>query len=297
VNWKNTLFSLLLIGLFYSAKAQVLDTNRINKKRLIPSSIAIGSVWASGIAGLSQVWYKDFKKTKLHSFDDGKDWLQMDKAGHIYTAFHLSEANYRLFKWTGLSETQSMWIGAGIGFGFQTSLEFLDGRNAGWGFSWYDMAANAIGTSWFLGQQSLWKVQRLLLKFSYHPTEFAQYRPAVLGSNFSERFFKDYNGQSYWLSFSPKQFNENWILPSWLCLSFGYSVEEKLVGDQEIYVNNNLVFQSRRQYLFSLDLDVRELPVENKWLKAILRPLHYVKIPFPALILDGNKLTGSWMYF
>jgi uncharacterized protein YfiM (DUF2279 family) len=299
VNLKTALYILFSIGIFFPNLAQYSDSsqNQINKKRLIPASIGVATVWAGGITGLSNIWYKDFAKTPFHSFDDGSDWLQMDKAGHIYTTFHLSEANYRLFKWTGLSERTSKWIGAGIGLGFQTSLELLDGRNAGWGFSWYDMAANVIGASWFLAQQSIWKEQRLLLKFSYHPTEFAAYRPSVLGSNFSESLLKDYNGQTYWVSFSPKQFSQNWILPSWLCFSFGYSAEEKLVGDKDIYVSNGISFQARRQYLFSLDLDVRELPIKNKWLKAVIRPLHYLKFPFPALILDRNKLTGSWLYF
>jgi uncharacterized protein YfiM (DUF2279 family) len=272
-------------------------TKKKIKKRLIPASFTVSGIWAGGIVGLSNIWYSDFPKTSFHSFDDGRDWMQMDKAGHIFTAYHLSEANYHLFKWTGLSEKTSYWVGAGIGLGFQSSLEFLDGRNAEWGFSWYDMAANAVGSTFFLAQQSLWKEQRLLLKFSYHSTEYANYRPNVLGSNFQERLLKDYNGQTYWMSFSPKEFSENWLLPSWLCFSFGYSVEEKLVGDKDIYVSDLKSFQARRQYLFSVDLDVRKLPIKRKWIKAIIHPLHYIKIPFPTLILDGNKLKGNWLYF
>ncbi|MFA7274648.1 MAG: DUF2279 domain-containing protein [Crocinitomicaceae bacterium] len=266
-------------------------------KRVLPVSLGVGSVWAGGIIGLHSIWYKDFEKTKFHTFSDGADWMQMDKAGHFYTAAHLCEANYRLFEWTGLSKRTSAWIGAGIGLGFQTSLEFLDGTNAQWGFSWYDMLANTLGAGWFLGQQTLWDEQRLLIKFSYHLTEFAAYRPQILGATFTERLLKDYNGQTYWISFSPTQFIENCKLPTWLCFSFGYSAEEKLVGNQDFYVAANRTFQARRQYLFSLDLDVRELPIKNKWLKAVLRPLHYLKFPFPALILDGNKMTGSWLYF
>lgn len=281
----------------YGQSQDSLTSTKLNKTRLITATSIVGGIWSGGIIGLSTIWYDDFDKVSFHTFDDSKEWLQMDKVGHIYSTTHLSEANYRFFKWTGLSEKTSTWLGAGIGFGFQTSLEILDGKNSAWGFSWSDMGANALGAANFLVQQRLWSEQRFLLKFSYHPTPYADYRPEVLGSTFSQRLLKDYNGQTYWLSFSPKQFTENWRLPSWLCFSFGYSVDEKLVGDKNIYATNTEVFQAKRQYLFSLDLDVRELPIDRKWIKTLLRPLHYLKIPFPTLILDGNKLKGNWLYF
>ncbi len=272
-------------------------SDTLNNKRVAFASSFIGATWLTGTIGLSQIWYDEFQKTKFHTFDDCSDWLQMDKVGHIYTTAHLSEANYRLFRWSGISDKKSAWIGAGIGLGFQTTLEVLDGRNADWGFSWCDMAANGIGSVFFLSQQLLWNEQRMLLKFSYHPTDYADYRPEVLGSNFTERLLKDYNGQSYWLSFSPKKFMDNWFLPAWACFSIGYSVDQKLVGSEEFFVSDNAIFQSSRQLLFSLDIDVRELPIKRKWLRMILRPLHYVKIPFPTLIIARNGVSGSWLYF
>ena len=299
MNFRAFIFTCVISSTNFNCSSQKADsTSRgVNQKKVIPLGIGVGGIWAGGIAGLSSVWYNEFEKTSFHAFDDSRDWMQMDKVGHIYSAMHISEANYRLFKWSGLSDKTSAWVGAGIGFGFQTSLEILDGRNKEWGFSWADMAANTIGTAWFLVQEQIWKEQRLLLKFSYHTTEFAAYRPQVLGSTFSEKILKDYNGQTYWMSFSPKQFNTNWRFPDWLCFSFGYSVEEKLIGNKNIYVRGTQIFQARRQYLLSLDLDVRKLPIKIPWVKALLRPLHYVKIPFPALILDGNNLRGNWFYF
>ncbi|HVE60342.1 MAG TPA: hypothetical protein VNA26_00890, partial [Chitinophagaceae bacterium] len=34
---------------------------------------------------LSKSWYKDFPKTSFHTFNDSKEWLQVDKAGHAWT--------------------------------------------------------------------------------------------------------------------------------------------------------------------------------------------------------------------
>lgn len=298
----NRLLWAFLIALFpftgiCQRKSWLKNSDSLSAKRIVFSSALVGGTWLDGTLSLSQVWYDEFQKTKFHTFDDGSDWLQMDKAGHIYTTGHLSEVNYRLYKWAGLSDIKSAWLGTGIGLGFQTTLEVLDSKNAAWGFSWYDMAANGLGAGIFLSQQLIWKEQRFLTKFSYHNSDYASYRPEVLGANFSERLLKDYNGQSYWLSFSPKSFTDAWALPEWLCFSVGYSVDQKLVGSDEIYVSNNTIFQSSRQLLFSLDLDIRKLPIKRKWVKALLRPLHYVKIPFPSLIIDRNGLGGSWLYY
>ncbi len=196
-----------------------------------------------------------------------------------------------------MSQKKSAWLGAGIGFGFQTTLEILDGGNGDWGFSWCDMAANGAGSALFLGQELLWQEQRILTKFSFSPSPYATIRPAILGASFSESLLKDYNGQNYWLSFSPKQFSEKWPLPAWACFSLGYGIDEKLMGSVEYFVSNNQVFQAKRQLLLSFDLDIRELPIKRKWVKTILRPLHYIKLPFPTLIIDKKGLNGSLFYF
>lgn len=268
-----------------------------SKKRFTLASSGITGVWVGGTFALSKIWYDEFQKTTFHTFNDCSDWLQMDKVGHIYTASHLSEANYRLLKWTGLSEKKSVWLGTAVGLGFQTTLEFLDGRNADWGFSWCDMAANGLGSGFFLSQQLLWQEQHILLKFSAHLTEYANVRPHVLGSSVPERLLKDYNGQSYWLSFSPKSMLKNWPLPAWICFSAGYSVDEKLIGSEEFYVTPDRAYQARRQFLLSLDIDVRKLPIQKRWIKTLLRPLHYIKIPFPTLIMSRNGISGEAIYF
>jgi hypothetical protein len=57
-----------------------------------------------------------------------------------------------------------------------------------------------FGTALFVSQELLWKEQRITPKFSFHTTQYAQYRPNVLGSSLAEQMLKDYNGQTYWLS-------------------------------------------------------------------------------------------------
>lgn len=288
-------FVFLLVG----SKLSAAPADTLYKNRLIGVSTATALTWGGSIAGLSQVWYSDFPKTKLHSFDDSKQWMQMDKYGHIFSAYQLSQLSAHTFQWTGLDRKKSAWIGAGVGWGYQLSLELLDGRSAAWGFSWSDLTANTLGSGLFLAQEIAWEKQRIQLKFSYSPTEYADFRPEVLGSTFSERILKDYNGQTYWISVAPTQFFPNANIPNWIAVAIGFSADAKIYGDYNTFITTDGLtkFEAKREFILSLDLRVDELPVQRKWIKRILKPFDVIKVPFPALILRGNQLTGSWMYF
>lgn len=293
------IISFFSVNLLFGQTSFLTPADSLSKKRLIPISIGAGTAWAGSMVGLSQVWYKDYDKTSFHTFNDGANWLQMDKAGHVYTNYQISQFAGNLYKWSGMKSNNAAVIGTGIGLGFQTTLEIFDGYSSGWGFSWYDVASNALGAGIYLGQELAWKEQLFLLKFSYHPTEFAALRPEILGSNLQERFLKDYNGQTYWLSFNPFLFSKSSSFPKWICFSFGYSVNQKIVGDQETYVDpiSLISYSSQREFIFSLDIDFSRIPVQKKWLKTVLKQLNYLKIPFPALIIREGKLIGAPIYF
>lgn len=276
-------------------------SDSINKNRVLPVSIGIAGGWAGSMIGLHKVWYKNVEKTNFHTFNDGANWLQMDKVGHVYTNYKISLLTGDLLKWSGVKPTTASLFGTGIGLGYQTTLEFLDAYSKDWGFSWYDVASNTAGAGIYLAQELAWNEQRFHLKFSYHPTVYADIRPEVLGSNFQERLLKDYNGQTYWMSFNPFLFKENSSFPKWICFSLGYSVNAKLVGDKEEYTfttdTGPFTYYSQREWLLSLDIDFSRIPVKKPWLKTLLKQFNYVKLPFPALILRDGKLHGSALYF
>jgi hypothetical protein len=268
----------------------------LHKGRLTGVATSVGATWSASMFSLWQFWYKDAEQTDWHSFDDSKNWLQMDKVGHFYTAYKLNQLNTDLFAWTGLDRRKSLWIGTGISFGYQATLEVLDARTVEWGFSWSDMIANTIGTAGYLGQQLAWGEERIIPKFSFAPTEFSKVRPEVLGSAFYESALKDYNGQTYWLSVSPGTFMKDSKFPKWACISIGYSAHEKLLGSEEYYFDpsTGLEYFSKRELLLSLDIDFSRIPVKKRWAKTLLKQLNYIKIPFPTLLLRDGKLMGSW---
>ena len=293
------LFCFFLAQISVSQSTFCQKSDSINCRRVAFSALSIGTSWTIGTIGFSKVWYADYPKTKFHTYNDFSNWLQMDKVGHFYTANKLSKVTSDLFKWSGLKNKQAILLGAGIGLGLQTTLEVLDARSAEWGFSWSDMSANSLGVISFAAQELLWNEEKFIFKFSYHPTSYASVRPNVLGSNFSQSLLKDYNGQTYWMSFSPSSLMKSSKIPDWLCFSFGYSVNQKLVGDQEVYIDNttNITYHSQREWLLSLDIDFSRLTIKRVWLKAICKQLNYIKIPFPALMYSNHKWSGYGLYF
>lgn len=267
----------------------------LNRGRLIGISSGISAFWAGSMIGLSQVWYSKVEKAPFHTFDDSKNWLQMDKVGHFYISYQETQFTTDLFHWTGLEDKKCALIGAGVSIGYQTTFELFDAFSADWGFSWSDVAANTIGTAFYAVQSYFWDEQRIIPKFSYAPTKFATLRPSVLGSTFTESLLKDYNGQTYWLSASPGSFFKNSPIPEWACFSIGYSAHRKLVGDEEYYIDpaTGIEYNSQRELIFSLDIDFSKLPIKKPWLKAIVKHFNYFKFPFPALIIRNDGVSGS----
>ena len=108
--------------------------------------------------------------------------------------------------------------------------------------------------------------QILIPKFSYHNTPYSELRPEVLGRNQIEKILKDYNGQSYWISFSPKSILNSISIPEWFCFSFGYSIDQRIYGDQ-----NNVVFQNQ-EYISNKEIFIftRHRFKQNKNVKTHL---------------------------
>ena len=282
-----------------SQKAFFSIPDTISSKRSITTTSLISSTWLGGTAGLYSVWYKEYSSSNFHFFNDGNEWLQMDKVGHLYTTNKLALQLTDFYKWSGYKNNKAAIIGTSIGFGFQSTLEILDGFSSGWGFSLLDMGANTIGAASFLSQEILLKDQLFILKLSSHRTNYAQLRPDVLGANFSERLLKDYNGQTYWVSFNPSRFFQSTKIPKWVCLSLGYSIDQKIVGDNNYYTDPKTLinYNAKREFLMSLDVDFSKIPIKRPWLKAIVKQFNYIKIPFPTLILSNGKMIAKGIYF
>ncbi|MBZ0243472.1 MAG: YfiM family protein, partial [Bacteroidales bacterium] len=189
-------FSFLLVQSQEIKLSESDSVDRVNHRRLNFLNYSLGEAYVVSMSGLYFAWYKDYPQSSFHFHNDNKDWLQMDKVGHSVTAYQIGRYGYDAYRWAGMPEKKAVWIGGSIGFVFLFTVEIFDGFSAEWGASPGDLIANAAGTGLFIGQQLLWKEQRLSLKFSYHNTSYRQYNPGLLGNNKLESIIKDYNGMT-----------------------------------------------------------------------------------------------------
>lgn len=274
-------------------------SDTLNVKRKNAVFISEAAVSTVALVGLNQLWYADYPRSKFHFVNDNKDWLQMDKAGHIYSSYHIGRLGREMLAWSGLSPKKQLIYGSGLGFAFLTAVEVLDGFSSEWGASPGDVLANATGTALYVSQQLLWKEQRITPKFSFHTTQFAKQRPEVLGSSFSEQMLKDYNGQTYWLSANLKSFFKSSKIPKILNVAIGYGADGMLSGNGEnsdvFVVQNHPV--SRQIYL-SLDLDLTKIETKSHFLKTFFSVFSVLKIPAPTLEYSANEgFRAHVLYF
>lgn len=265
----------------------------VNNAKLAAVLSVEGALYAGSIVVLSMAWYNNYQKSSFHFFNDMNDWMLMDKFGHLTASYFIGRIGYSTLRWSGVKETQSIWYGGFLGSLYLLNIEVLDGFSEKWGFSLSDFAANTLGSFVFIGQQLGWHEQRFVMKFSYHTTEYAQYRPDLLGSNFQEELLKDYNGQTAWLSgniysFLPKKSK----FPKWINIAIGYGAEGMLGGSSNPteYNGNPLPeFNRYRKFFISADIDFTKIPTKSKVLKSIFTVINFIKIPFPAIEFNTNS--------
>ena len=265
-------------------------SDSLNKKR--QNSVFItDAVLASGaLIGLNQLWYADYPRSNFHFINDNAEWMQMDKVGHLYSSYHIGRFGAETLNWSGASKKNQLIYGASLGFAFLTAVEVMDGFSEEWGASMGDVIANASGTALYVSQELLWNEQRIIPKFSFHTTQYANYRLDLLGNSTQEQILKDYNGQTYWFSVNLHSFSKNSKIPKWFNLALGYGAEG-LIGENND--KNALIFPIKpekcRQFYLSLDLDLTKISTKSYFMKTIFSVLNTVKIPAPTLEYSPQK--------
>jgi len=225
----------------------------------------------------------------------------MDKIGHAYAVYAESLLSMELWRWTGISRKKWIWIGGLSGPIYHTAIEVLDGFSAEWGWSWGDIGANFLGSGVLIAQQLAWDEQRIQFKFSVHKKTYKdhslnQRSDEIFGSSRPERFLKDYNGQTYWLSTNIKSFFPKSKFPAWLNISLGTGTEGLFGANENIGKDEqgNITFDRTdikryRQWYLSPDIDLTKIKTNKKGLKLAFRLLNIIKIPMPTLEFSNGS--------
>ena len=278
----------------------------LNKNRLKLLAITGGGTYAIGSAGLYWTWYKDYPSQKFHFFNDLAEWNQVDKAGHIFSAYSQADLCYRGFRWTGVREDQAILYGSLSAALFQSTIEVMDGFSAEWGFSLSDFTANILGISSFAVQQKIWQEQRVRFKFSTFPKKYNNFQGIdgqtylleqrakdLFGSGLLELSLKDYNAQTIWMSVNVPSFFKNSQWPKWLNVSLGYGAENMFGGFNNEWVMNDQAISLEstdikryRQFFISLDADLSKIQTSSKFLRTLLDILNTIKLPFSAVEIN-----------
>lgn len=273
--------------------------------------------------GLWNTWYKDHEIGSFHFFDDSGEWKQMDKMGHLLTAYNEAKYVYQGARWMGMKKNAAVWTGVGVGSLLQLTLETMDGFSEKWGFSWSDIGFNTLGVAAFAGQEFWWGEQRIQFKLSAMPLSTPHYYVPSLnghadyllqkradelyGVSFLENALKHYNQLVVWSSVNVWSFlpeRENSKFPKWLNVAVGYGAGNLYGGFRNewedggaLYVLDEQLFPRHRRYLLALDLDLSRIKTRSRLLNTILDILNFVKVPSPALEINskgGVKWHPLW---
>lgn len=329
-----SIFLYIRIVFFFvcSSQFQTLSAQPIEKfnNYLVPSdsfstskfygqATVMASAYTITSLSLYHAWYKNYPQSSFHFFDDRKEWLQMDKMGHIYASYIQSYASFKLAKWAGLKKNHALLSSAFVGLLSQSTIELMDGYSEQWGFSKSDFLANIVGSSFFVAQEFFWDKQYVSFKVSNVPIAYnsatiystdglrtsslAKRATSLFGSNYSRTFLKDYNAQTIWACFHLKSFfPNNQHIPKWLNIALGYSGQNMFGGFENTWQESGHTFvipenqlKRYRQYFLSLDVNFDQIDTKIPILNTIFDMIHAFHIPMPTL--EYNSLGEFHLHF
>ncbi|MEN3041230.1 MAG: DUF2279 domain-containing protein [Bacteroidia bacterium] len=241
-------------------------------------AFSYGGVYAAPLVA----WYDWRSAQGWRLFDDGPEWKQMDKLGHIWTTYHLSWIYRDWAVFCGYSPQIAQRLAPLLAWSFQTSIELVDGFFPKWGASPWDAISNAIGAGlfWLNLRAQPWRID---LRFSFSPSPYAAQRPDALGRG-AAQILKDYNGQTYWLVVLHEKF------PIGIAIGHG---ARGLLGGYGREPLSVIRAREHRRWLLSVDPHW-ETFLRKRWL---LRIFVSIKTPLPALMYEKKALRVAWLYF
>ena len=293
-NYLFLLFAIIIQTSYSAQEKRCRDS--ITKKNIILNTTAIGATSLSYFA-LYNLWYKEYPQTSFHFFNDLDEWNYIDKMGHVFSSYQVARKSHLFLDKKNIEHPLEK--SCFYSLFFMLGIEFLDGFSTEWGFSNYDLISNFIGTGLFYVQEKKFNTQFLKLKFSSHLSPYATCRPTLLGNSFPEKIFKDYNGQTYWITLDfNTRIQQKFKIFKYINLALGYSIDGFTGARYNPNLNcaecNNLKRQS--QYILSFDLDLTEIETKNKFLKLFFNTFSIIKFPTPAFLIQSES-QFKWLYF
>ena len=298
--------TILLLSMGLTIQGQDSSVTHVSTKKWVLGGVQVG-LWGGTFYSLNRTWYANYPRSDFHLYNDWKEWQQMDKAGHAWSSYQISNHTSKIWQWAGLEKKKAIMIGSISGMAYLSIIEILDGYSDKWGFSIPDILANATGAGIYAAQELGWDEQRISIKLSYSPYRYGTMTTrsnALFGSGDAEKVLKDYNGQTYWASINVKSFFPETQLPNWFNIAIGYGARTMLGGYENawttasgISINRSDIPRYKRFYL-SADIDLARIKTKNKTLKTVFSLFNVLKVPAPTVEWNGlGKLKFHPMFF
>ena len=278
--------SLLYASLTFSQSAPP-KSIKIDSARISVSRVAIFSgVVVSGAVAVHYARYKPLWPDHYTSFRFHEDYLyarNQDKLLHFYGGVVGSVLSARSLSWAGYSDRDAALYGAATSFMFLTFMKIEDGHIDYLGFDRVDELANLLGAGYPVAQYYFPFLQSFTPKGSYS----ASHNRVVASGQVLPGFLEDHEGQKFWMGISvydvlPKDAKRYWLPP--VGLAVGYILRD---------LNTT---QPYHETVLALDIDLRKLPGDSKFLKTLWEVLNFVHIPMPAVRLSPSVVWYG-LYF
>ncbi len=278
----------IIIQIFPLKASDTISGDTTTHRKVRNAALITAGIYGLSLFGLNKAWYSEFPRSSFHFFNDNQQWMQLDKAGHFYSSYHLSKVSAEFLLRSGMPANKAYLWGGLTGVLMLTPIEILDGFSEQYGASWGDLAANTGGALFAVAQYLWWQEQRIKPKYSFASTALASRRPEVLGDGFHEEFIKDYNGQTYWLSIDLWAFSKHSNFPKWLNIAVGYGADNLIYANESQNKLNGL--DPYRQYYVGLDFDLSYMHSRSGLINTLIDLIDLIHLPAPTL--EYNRSIG-----
>jgi hypothetical protein len=251
-----------------SAQTDSASTTKIAVASLIPASLITAIVVFNHNA-----FWRYATDVPFHISNDPPYSMHIDKFSHFYVSAAGSDGMRAAYRWSGLSDVTSSWLGAGLSVAAGLAIELEDARHGNdpqYGFSSGDLAADIIGASLPVLRHYYPEMRRLDVKLSMWPSD--AYR-----SHAYKSIVDDYESQYYWLSWDVHDITP---LPAWLNVALGFGCENLY---RQAYSTPNPAGLPRTDIYLAPDINLKGIPIEGSLWRAVSSVLSYIRIPLPAL--------------
>jgi hypothetical protein len=281
---RHCLLIVLALPWLAHGEARAQDSSSVDGARLaIASTVVAGTVVGVHIYQQNAWWQGPRAPFRFEN-----DWeyaLNIDKSGHAYGAYLLSNLFASTMSWVGFRDPMIVFWGAILGLSYQLYVEVEDGFHKEYGFSPGDAFSDVGGAMIPLAQATFPVLKNFALKWSYSPSQ--EYLDA-LKQNKGRVFIDDYQGQIYWLAMDPHFLMGEGLskaVPSWLGLALGAAVR-----------NLDGAGNGEKIFYLSLDYNLSKIEASNGVLRAVCTALDFIHLPAPGIALEGRRVKIGVFY-